>query len=102
MFGELYESWERNELLLRDGAMARIYRRKDGNIRVQEIFSTKSGAGSKLIEEIKLRTGGHLLKASCPLSLPSVTWWPKVGFTEVRRYSSKKGNTIVEFEWRLS
>lgn len=104
-FYELFEAYQRGELLLIDGAMARIYLRKDGICRIQEIFSLKPGQGRAMVELIKTkainsRPGDPLVRASCPSTLESITFWPKVGFTETRRYTTPRGNEIVEFEWR--
>lgn len=65
------ESFRRKELLLIDGGMCRWHLRRNGQITIREIFATKKGAGSHLLERLRYTIGASSIFAKCPSDLES-------------------------------
>lgn len=82
-FNALYEASKKNELLLIDGGFCNFHIKRDGTLTIYEIISTRPGAGSQLLEQLKKFPVQYLL-AKCPAELPSNKWYAKRGFHLVR------------------
>ncbi len=78
IFESLYESAEKGELILIDGGYCRWHLRKDGTITIYEILSARPGAGSAMLNQLKLL--GKPIRAKCPDDLPSNNWYMRRGF----------------------
>ena len=89
IFETLNESANRGELLLIDGGFCHWHLRRDRQLTIREIISTRRGAGSKMIEILKATPGAESLYAKCPADLPSNDWYRRRGFvcegTEITR-----------------
>lgn len=93
-FENLYESSQRGELLLIDGGMCHWHLRRDGQLTIREIISTKPGAGSAMLEQLKNTPGASCIVAKCPVDLASNQWYAKQGFEIVNVESAKSGRKI--------
>lgn len=98
-FENLYESSQRGELLLIDGGMCHWHLRRDGQLTIREIISTKPGAGSVMLEQLKMTPGANCIVAKCPVDLASNQWYAKQGFEIVEVESAKSGRRINV--WKL-
>jgi len=79
-FMQLYDSYRRGELLMIDGAMCRWHLRKDGQITIYEIISSKKGNGTKILDFLKGIHGGKCIVAKCPDYLSANEWYKCKGF----------------------
>ena len=80
IFETLYESSRRGELLLVDGGFCHWHLRRDGQLTIREIISTRPGAGSEMLAILKLVPSAVSLFAKCPVDLPSNDWYERRGF----------------------
>ena len=62
IFETLHESAKRGELILVDGGFCHWHLRRDGQLTIREIISTRRGAGSEMLAILK-RTPGAVLFA---------------------------------------
>jgi hypothetical protein len=98
-FENLYESSRRGELLLIEGGMCHWHLRRDGQLTIREIISTKPGAGNAMLEQLKETPGASCIVAKCPVDLASNQWYAKQGFELVNVESAKSGRRINV--WKL-
>ena len=98
IFETLYESSKRNELLLIDGGFCHWHLRRDGQLTIREIISTKPGAGSKMLDILKTKDA-HSIFAKCPEDLEANKWYQKKGFVLEGMEITKSGRKLKL--WRL-
>lgn len=99
VFETLYESAQRGELLLIDGGFCHWHLRRDGQITIREIISTRPGAGAEMLEFLRGVPGAVCLLARCPADLAANDWYRKRGFVLDAVERSKAGREINV--WRL-
>lgn len=99
IFETLNEARSRNELLLIDGGFCHWHLRRDNQLTILEIISTRPGAGSQMLEVLKQIPGAACLFAKCPADLPSNDWYERRGFSLVGIETTKKGRKLNL--WRL-
>ena len=80
IFETLYTSAKRGELLLVDGGMCHFHLRRDGQLTIREIISTKKGAGFVMLSILKTVPAKSLF-AKCPEDLEANRWYERQGFT---------------------
>ena len=80
IFWPLFESAQKNELLLIDGGFCHWHLRKDGQITINEIISTKPGAGQKMLKFLIANKYAIRIVAKCPAELQANQWYKKRGF----------------------
>lgn len=79
IFASLFESAQKNELLLVDGGICQWHLRRDNKIVIKVIISTRPGAGKEMLAILKMKNAsGITLK--CPVGYESNKWWKKRGF----------------------
>jgi hypothetical protein len=100
IFETLYEASQRNELLMIDGGFCHWHLRKDGQVTIREIISTRRGAGSKMLETLKNVAGATSILARCPEDLDANRWYQKRGFILEAVEAAKSGRKINV--WRLT
>jgi hypothetical protein len=93
-FEELYESYQRNELLLIDGGFCNWHLRKDGQLTIKEIISTKKGAGTEIINILSKTKNAISLFAKCPADLSSNMFYKKMGFIFEGEEFTPKGRKL--------
>lgn len=98
IFETLHESAKRNELLLIDGGFCHWHLRRDGQLTIREIISTKAGAGSKMLDILKTKDA-HSVFAKCPEDLEANKWYEKKGFILEGIEVTKSGRKLKL--WRL-
>lgn len=99
IFETLWESSQRNELLLIAGGFCHWHLRRDGQLTIREIISTRPGAGSEMLTTLKQVSGALSLFAKCPVELKSNSWYEKQGFTREGQETTKTGRRLNL--WRL-
>jgi len=102
IFETLYESAQRGELLLVDGGFCHWHLRRDSQLTIREIISTKPGAGSAMLEILKAVNGAASIFAKCPADLPSNDWYKKRGFVCEGEQITKSGRVLKLWRLRLS
>lgn len=100
IFETLHESAQRGELLLVDGGMCHWHLRRDGQLTIREIISTRKGAGRKMLENLKYTPGATSLFAKCPAELPANDWYQRRGFVLESVETTKTGRKLNC--WRLT
>ncbi len=99
IFEILYESYRRGELLLIDGGICHWHLRRDGQLTIREIISTRPGAGKEMLEILKHTPGSTSLFAKCPINLPANNWYEFRGFVYEGEENTKNGRKLNL--WRL-
>jgi len=94
IFETLHESSQRGELLLVDGGMCHWHLRRDGQLTIREIISTRRGAGSLMLRRLEATPGATSLYAKCPADLPANEWYAKRGFTHEATETTKSGRAL--------
>jgi len=100
IFDALYESAQRGELLCVDGGFCHWHLRRDGQLTIREIISTRPGAGSEMLAILRTTPGATAIQAKCPAHLPSNEWYRKRGFELVGAETTRTGRKVNT--WRLS
>jgi len=99
VFEILYEASKRGELLLVDGGMCHWHLRKDGQVTIYEIISTKHGAGKQMLEYLK-QIEAKSIFAKCPVDLESNGWYQHMGFQDEGKEITQSGRGLRR--WRLT
>lgn len=102
IFDSLYESAQRGELLLIDGGFCHWHLRRDGQLTIREIISTRPGAGSEMLETLKRTPGATCIVAKCPAHLESNAWYKWRGFVLVSQETTKSGKPLNIWHLNLS
>jgi hypothetical protein len=100
-FEQMYESMKRNELLMIDGGMCHWHLRRDGQLTIREIISTKPGAGTEMLEQLKRVPNAISLFAKCPADLPSNLWYEKRGFVCEGEEITPSGRKLKLWRYQL-
>lgn len=80
IFETLYESAGRGELLLVEGGFCHWHLRRDGQLTIREIISTRRGAGAQMLDILARTPGATSLFAKCPADLAANCWYARRGF----------------------
>lgn len=99
IFDALYESAQRGELLLIEGGFCHWHLRRDGQLTIREIISTRPGAGQKMLTALRYTPGATSIYAKCPAELAANAWYAKRGFALEGCETTKSGKPINL--WRL-
>lgn len=94
IFETLHESAKRGELLLIDGGFCHWHLRRDTQLTIREIISVKPGAGTKMLEQLKLVPGVSSIFAKCPEELEANSWYLKRGFVLESSEVTKTGRVL--------
>jgi hypothetical protein len=98
IFNTLHDSSQRGELLLVDGGMCHWHLRRDGQLTIREIISTRKGAGSQMLNRLTYTSGATSLFAKCPVELTANRWYDRRGFHVERMEITPSGNKLLH--WR--
>ena len=98
-FEQLAESAGRGELLLIAGGLCHYHLRRDGQLTIREIVSTRKGAGREMLAHLRAVPGALALFARCPADLPSNAWYAAQGFVFEGAIRAKSGRIVNA--WRL-
>ena len=101
IFETLNEARQRGELLLIDGGFCHYHMRRDCQLTILEIISTRPGAGSQMLEILKQVPGAVCLFAKCPANLPSNDWYERKGFSLVGTETTKTGRKLNLWKLQL-
>ena len=100
IFETLHESAQRGELLLIDGGFCHWHLRRDGQLTIREIISTRPGAGAEMLATLRAVPGAVCLLARGPVDLAANGWYERRGFALAGIEQSKSGRGINV--WTLS
>lgn len=99
IFEILYKSVQRGELLLIDGGFCHWHLRRDSQLTIREIISTRPGAGFEMLEQLKQQPATSIF-AKCPVDLVEASrWYQKRGFALEDTETTKSGRRLNH--WRL-
>ncbi len=101
IFETLHESAQRGELLLIDGGFCHWHLRRDGQLTIREIISTRPGAGSEMLEMLKATPGAVSLFAKCPADLSANIWYERRGFICEGEDVTRTGRRLKLWRFRL-
>lgn len=93
IFETLYESSKRGELLLIDGGFCHWHLRRDGQLTIREIISTRPGAGKEMLDRLKSIKASSIF-AKCPADLQSNEWYKNMGFVLVGQEETTSGRVL--------
>jgi 5-methylcytosine-specific restriction endonuclease McrA len=93
MFEQLYDSLKRGELILIDGGLCRYHLRRDGQLTIHEIVSTRPGAGQEMLARLRA-VGAARIVAKCPADLPSNAWYARRGFQKIAEETTPSGRHL--------
>ena len=99
IFDALYESALRGELLLVEGGFCHWHLRRDGQLTIREIISTRRGAGSEMLAYLLCVANARCIVAKCPVDLDANDWYARRGFILVNREVTASGRGLNV--WRL-
>lgn len=99
IFETLHGSAKRGELILIDGGICHWHLRRDGQLTIREIISTRRGAGQEMLRRLKAVPNATCLLARCPCDLPSNDWYARRGFRLHGRETTRTGRVLNV--WRL-
>lgn len=99
IFEALWEGARRGELLLLDGGLCHWHLRRDGQLTIREIISTRPGAGKEMLARLRAVRGACCLYAVCPDDLSANDWYRRRGFCREPARASRRGRTL--HGWRL-
>lgn len=100
IFEALHDASKRGELLLVDGGFCHWHLRRDGQLTILEIISTRRGAGSVILAILREVPGAKSLFAKCPVDLESNRWYAKRGFVLEGIETTRTGRKVNL--WRLT
>lgn len=80
IFETLWQSAQQGELLLIPGGFCHWHLRRDGQLTIREIISTRPGAGAEMLNQLKQTPGAISLFAKCPADLAANDWYARRGF----------------------
>ena len=99
IFDALFQSAQRGELLLVEGGFCHWHLRRDGQLTIREIISTRPGAGTEMLNTLKQQNCTSIF-AKCPADLEANNWYRKRGFTHEGQETTRTGRILNQ--WRLS
>jgi hypothetical protein len=100
IFQALFAAAQRGELLLIEGGFCHWHLRRDGQLTIREIISTRNGAGTEMLERLKTIKGATSIFAKCPAELEANGWYERRGFTLEGEENTRTGRRLKS--WRLS
>ena len=103
-FIELYDSVKKDELILINGGICQFHIRRDKQLTIHVIISTRLGAGSQMLEKlIKIgkKERAICLFAKCPSNLLSNNWYEKKGFKKIDTEILKSGTKVNSWQYIL-
>lgn len=102
IFETLHSSAERGELLLIDGGMCHWHLRRDGQLTIREIISTRKGAGAHMLRRLEHTLGADSLFAKCPADLAANAWYARRGFHVARAERARSGRLLLHWRKAIS
>jgi len=102
IFEALWEASKRGELLLVEGGFCHWHKRRDGQLTIREIISTRPGAGSEMLARLKLVPGITKIVAKCPADLDANAWYARRGFARTASERTKTGREVLTWELALA
>lgn len=100
IFETLHESAKKGELLLIDGGFCHWHLRRDGQLTIREIISTRRGAGFMMLAQLKRTPNASSIFAKCPIDLPANAWYERQGFLCEGIETTRTGRELKL--WRLN
>ena len=102
IFDALYESAQRGELLLVAGGLCHYHLRRDGQLTIREIISTRPGAGGEMLARLMTTPEATSIFAKCPAHLESNQWYARRGFVCEGAETTRSGKSLNLWRLKLS
>ena len=102
IFSMLYESARRGELLLIEGGFCHFHLRRDGQVTIREIISTRPGAGQEMLKQLKQIPGAKSLFARCPADLEANSLYARRGFVYEGEETTTRGTRLKLWRFPLN
>lgn len=99
-FEQLEDARRRGELILLEGGMCRFHLRRDDQLTIHDIISTRAGRGSEMLERLKRVPDAVSILAKCPADRAANAWYQRRGFTLEATEETKSGRKLNV--WRLA
>ena len=84
LFVSLLDSARNGELLLVQDGFCRWHKRRDSIVVIREIlvlpFRQRAGLGRDLVQQVKEKYPGCLIRAKCPQDYEANLFWKAIGF----------------------
>lgn len=103
IFETLHESAKRGELLIVEGGMCHWHLRRDGQLTIREIITTRkqAGVGAAMLDTLKRTPGATSLFAKCPVELTANHWYKSQGFMLEGTEKTRTGRMLNLWRLRL-
>lgn len=101
IFETLFESAQRNELMLLEGGMCHWHLRRDGQLTIREIISTSPGAGKRMLRRLFWTPDAQYLLAKCPVELESNKWYEYRNFLLDGTSLTKTGKSLNHWRYNI-
>ena len=110
IFEKLHESLKKGELYLIAGGMCHWHLCKRdnphrkieaGQVTIREIFSSRPGAGTEILNYLKQIPGSTSIFARCPVDLESNNWYVAKGFNLEGTETTRTGRGLNLWRLRL-
>ena len=105
IFETLWESAQRNELVLVEGGLCRWHLRKDGQITIREIIVLPErqgqGIGTEFLTKLRQIESAKSIYSKCPADLAANNWYQSKGFYLVGTEKTKTGRRMNCWELNL-
>lgn len=82
-----------------NGGFCHWHLRRDKQLTIREIISTRPGAGKEMLDVLASVPGAESIFAKCPADLPSNLWYARRGFVKEGEEVTRTGKTLNL--WRL-
>lgn len=102
IFDALWEAAKHGELLLIDGGFCHWHLRRDGQLTIYEIISTRPGAGRAMLTRLTQTPGARCIVAKCPADLAANSWYQRRGFELTSVETARSGRAINVWTLQLS
>lgn len=99
IFETLYESAKRGELMLVEDGFCHWHLRRDRQLTIREIISTRRGAGIEMLARLRRVEGATSIFAKCPVDLDANEWYAYRGFVCEGEETTRTGRRLRL--WRL-
>lgn len=105
IFEALWQSAQRNELILIEGGFCHWHLRKDGQITIREIIVLPEkhgqGIGTDILLKLKSVKNAKSIFSRCPTDLAANKWYKEKGFSLVGIETTRSGRKVNCWKMKL-
>ena len=93
-FESLIEANKKGEIYMIEGGYCHWHLRRDGQLTIREILSSRPGAGQEMLARLKQVPGATFILAKCPTWYDSNDWYKRRGFILDRKETTRGGSRL--------